>query len=319
MSEILTPSEQLTQAYPPLASRGQKELWSFTKPQTFARTAVQKEAELSYTGEHFKHKLAPQTLHRGSHKRVFMAGENALIVESVFGDGQDSLLKDTCDLTLEAGAKVTHLRLHVGSDTSNLHRTVNVTLDADATYTQFTLTAGHSISRAETFITTIGEGAHAEVTSLSLLHDTQQANIVNHTTFSAPNCTANIRTRNIVNNAAQAIFQGKFHVDQIAQKTDAYMLCQNILLAETARATHKPELEIYADDVKCSHGATTGTLDEDHIFYLQARGIPKDVAINMLITAHIEDLIDELDESLQTFVRPHAESWLAEITHHDHS
>ena len=97
-----------------------------------------------------------------------------------------------------------------------------------------------------------------------------------------------------MDDSSRAVFRGKIHVHQIAQGTDAYQQNKNILLSESARVNTKPQLEIYADDVKCSHGATIGQLDEDALFYLQARGIDKTAAHRMMLEAFAGDILSRI-------------------------
>ncbi|MDD9912612.1 MAG: SufD family Fe-S cluster assembly protein [Alphaproteobacteria bacterium] len=308
-------NHQLTEAFPPPATRAEKEHWVFTKPQTFTRSAITQTADLDYSNaETWEHTLQPATWHQGQHALTLESNEQRTLVEFIIGDAPEALLTDTLDISLQQGSTLRHIRLHAGTQHQQ-RRIVNVTADENATYQQFTLTVGGTLSRTETLVDLIGEKAHAEVVSLNLLQGEEKADTLNHTHFKAPSCTADIRQRNVVADAAHAVFQGKFHVDQIAQQTDAYMLCQNILLGEKACASHKPELEIYADDVKCSHGATTGTLDEAHLFYLQARGIPKAQAKQMLIAAQVHDLIDNLPDAITARALALTEKWLKGVSH----
>jgi len=109
-----------------------------------------------------------------------------------------------------------------------------------------------------------------------------------------PNCPSHELYKGILGDQSRAIFRGKIHVHQKAQKTDAYQQNENILLSDNARINTKPQLEIYADDVKCSHGATIGQLNEDALFYLQARGISKTESRNMLLKAFADDIADRV-------------------------
>jgi Fe-S cluster assembly protein SufD len=113
----------------------------------------------------------------------------------------------------------------------------------------------------------------------------------------SPNCYSNQNYRNILNDECRGVFQGKVHVHQIAQQTDGYQLCNSIMLSDRCEMDTKPELEIYADDVKCSHGATTAQLDEDPLFYLQARGIPKDQAQALLLHAFIGESLEAFEDN----------------------
>lgn len=120
--------------------------------------------------------------------------------------------------------------------------------------------------------------------------------IDNHTfvDHSMPNCNSNEIYKGIISDNSTAVFNGKILVRPDAQKTNAYQSNKNVLLSDTATINTKPELEIYADDVKCSHGATSGSLDEDHLFYLRARGIDPDKARNLLLSAFGEEIIEKI-------------------------
>jgi len=109
-----------------------------------------------------------------------------------------------------------------------------------------------------------------------------------------PQCTSREVYKGVIDGNARAVFQGKIIVRPDAQKTDGYQLNRALLLSDTAEIDSKPELEIYADDVKCSHGATAGELDDDQLFYLRARGIDRESARNLLIAAFLADAIEEV-------------------------
>jgi len=112
---------------------------------------------------------------------------------------------------------------------------------------------------------------------------------------------------------SKAVFQGKIYVKEHAQKTDGYQISQSVLLSEGAEFNAKPELEIYADDVMCSHGSTTGALDETALFYLRSRGVPQKKAEAMLVAAFVDEAILEIaDEALQDIVRKSVDAWMAE-------
>jgi Fe-S cluster assembly protein SufD len=120
----------------------------------------------------------------------------------------------------------------------------------------------------------------------------------------APNCPSRQYYRGILGDSARGVFTGRIFVDQIAQKTDAYQNNANLLLSNNASATARPQLEIYADDVKCSHGATTGELNEDALFYLRARGVAEADARLLLLFAFAGENLDRLPiESLREFTK----------------
>ena len=117
--------------------------------------------------------------------------------------------------------------------------------------------------------------------------------------------------KHVLDGAAKGVFQGKILVRQPAQKTDGYQISQSVLLSDDAEFDAKPELEIYADDVKCSHGSTTGALDEDAMFYLRARGVPEKSAQTLLVAAFVDEAIEEIaDEGLQDVMRAEVARWM---------
>ena len=109
-----------------------------------------------------------------------------------------------------------------------------------------------------------------------------------------PNCQSHQDIKNVLTSGSKGVFQGKIFVDQVAQKTNAYQLSKGLLLDENAEFSTKPELEIYADDVKCSHGSTSGNIDKDSLFYLKARGIEEKEAIKMIIKGFLENVLKKI-------------------------
>jgi Fe-S cluster assembly protein SufD len=300
---------------PPVpTTRDEKEAWHFTHPRRLL-TETSRTSTLSYAGEITSHVLAEETWHRGAHTASIAAGPEQLWVELVQGNTENSLLTDEITLTLAPEAHLTHVQVYTSGPGAKLRRVISVHAGAGATYRQFTLTAGPELARHETNIHLEGMGAHASLVALNLLRNSEKTDFLQKVNFHAPGCTAEVRNRNIVAGRGHAVFQGKFHVDQPAQQTDAYMMCQNLLLNEEARASHKPELEIYADDVKCSHGATTGGLDEAQLFYLQARGLPEQTARKLLIEAQVMDVLAAVPLCFHQYVRPVAQAWLESQTH----
>lgn len=143
----------------------------------------------------------------------------------------------------------------------------------------------------------VGAGAHVDVTSV-LLHD-------------APGAVSTEIFRNVATGHGSGAFQGQIRVAPAAQKTDARMACNTLLLSDTAEFSAKPELEIFADDVQCGHGATVADIDDDHLFYLMTRGIPEREGRAMLIRAFVEEAFDTVeDEALRDGLNARIEDWL---------
>ena len=130
-------------------------------------------------------------------------------------------------------------------------------------------------------------------------------------THDAVDCESRQVFKKVLRNGAEGVFQGKILVKQGAQKTDGYQLSQALLLDDNASFQAKPELEIYADDVQCSHGSTTGAIDEEALFYLRARGVPEGAATDLLVLAFLAESIDEIeDEVLRADILTRLQGWL---------
>jgi Fe-S cluster assembly protein SufD len=135
-------------------------------------------------------------------------------------------------------------------------------------------------------------------------------------THDAVNCESRQVFKKVLRNGATGVFQGKILVKKDAQKTDGYQISQALLLDDDSQFLAKPELEIYADDVACSHGSTTGAIDEDALFYLQSRGVPKEEATDLLVLAFLAESLEEIDnEALSEGIYERLEGWLARHGH----
>lgn len=158
-----------------------------------------------------------------------------------------------------------------------------------------TISAGGNLTRNDLNIIVDGQNCETNLNGVYLTDGNQH--IDNHTVVDhrQPNCLSNEKYKGILNGKSTGVFNGKVFVRQDAQKINAYQSNQNILLSDDATINSKPELEIYADDVKCSHGSTTGQLDEEAMFYLQARGIGKESARKLLVQAFLKDALEGIE------------------------
>lgn len=197
-------------------------------------------------------------------------------------------------ITVEAGAHMLHVRLFDAFE-APYFAPVHVTVGAGGTYTQLTVSHGGKLLRLSTQVELLGETARADLRGIHKVADERHVDQMILIKHMAPNCESNQNVRYVIDGEANAAFQGKIFVDQVAQKTMAYQLCKSLLLSDSAQMNTKPELEIYADDVKCSHGATTGALDEKAMFYLQSRGVPKAEAQKLLMQAFVEAVLEDLE------------------------
>jgi len=187
-------------------------------------------------------------------------------------------------------------------------------LGEESRYKSFTLTANGVMTRNEHVIELTGDDASAHVAGAAMGDGKSGAFHHDDTVFvthDAVNCESRQVFKKVLRNGAEGVFQGKILVKPDAQKTDGYQISQALLLDEDASFQAKPELEIYADDVSCSHGSTTGAIDETALFYLQSRGVPVEIGTDLLVLAFLDEAIQEIeDERLADDIRLRLQQWL---------
>ena len=185
-------------------------------------------------------------------------------------------------------------------------------LGEGSTFKSFTLTANGRLTRNEAVIDLQGADAVAHIAGAAVgdgdFHHDDTVFVIH----GAPGCESRQVYKKVLRNGAVGAFQGKILVRQVAQKTDGYQISQALLLDGDSQFLAKPELEIYADDVKCSHGSTSGAIDPDALFYLRSRGVPEPAAQDLLTLAFLAEAIEEIeDEGIAGDIRSRLESWLS--------
>lgn len=242
------------------------------------------------------------------------AGANLTLVESFIGAGTGRYqVNDAVFVSVGDGARLDHVRLMEDRPEALNLSAFDVVLGKDAQLATFNLTSGAAASRYDLALRFDGEGSRAATAGVNLLRDAQHGDTTLFVDHAVPRCQSRESFRSVLDGHARTVFQGKIIVRPGAQKTDGKMMTRALLLSEDAEADHKPELEIFADDVACGHGATSGALDEDLLFYLRARGLPEAEAQALLIKAFIGDAIEPIaDERLREAVLDAADRWLEE-------
>jgi len=238
------------------------------------------------------------------------AGSRATVVESYFGEG--SYWTNTfTTVSVGDGASLTQVKLQDESRAAIHFGTARVTLAASARYRNFGLALGAHLSRQDVQVL-LGDGADIEVAGAFLQRgeqDTTNAIVIDH---AAPNGKTRELFKGVLDERAHAAFLGRIAVREGAQKTDAKQTSRTLLLSDRAAIDTKPELEIFADDVKCAHGATVGDLDKETLFFLRARGIGLDEARHMLIEAFVLEAIETVEQpELREHLAGHVRRWLA--------
>lgn len=215
------------------------------------------------------------------------------------------------EIELGANANLQHVRLQNDDKQAVQTNLVHIISARDAVYNGFALNMGGKLTRHEMHAEIEGENGEISFNGVNLLGRDQHGDTTILIEHKAPHCQSNQFYRTLLDDNAHGVFQGKVHVHQIAQKTDGYQLSNTLLLSPEAEMDTKPELEIYADDVKCSHGATTGQLDEDPLFYLRQRGLNESQARQLLVQAFVDEVIEKVeDETLRDEILETANTWL---------
>ncbi|KJS21490.1 MAG: ABC transporter ATP-binding protein [Hoeflea sp. BRH_c9] len=245
---------------------------------------------------------------------AFEAGAKATVIERYLGDAAETGLSTSIStLELADGAEVTWIILQGRGGNDQHLAQLSARLGENSTLKVYVINAGGKLTRQELHVDVAGEGSHFDLRCVNLLAGDSHTDVTLTLGHSVPNTTSREIVRNVVLGRARGVFQGQIKVAQLAQKTDAQMSCNTLLLSDDGEFSAKPELEIFADDVICGHGATVIDIDHSHLFYLMARGITEKSARGLLVNGFVDELIDEIDnevlvEALETLV----EQWLAD-------
>jgi Fe-S cluster assembly protein SufD len=243
---------------------------------------------------------------------VIGKGTRATIIETFVAAGAKAYqVNDAVIVSVGDNADVAHIRLMDDAPDAVNITSQFVTVGANTKLNIFNMTTGAGVSRLQGFITLAGEGSELSVNGVNLLQKTEHGDTTLVVDHAVPNCVSREVFRAVIDDRAHSVFQGRIIVRPDAQKTDGKMMIRALLLSDEAEADNKPELEIFADDVSCGHGATAGALDENLLFYLKARGLPEKQAQALLIQAFVGEAIEQIsDDGLREHVIGIAERWL---------
>ena len=237
------------------------------------------------------------------------AGAKLTVLETTSGTGT-SLYNVVTEIAVGPGAHLTHIRLQDASTEGFHFATIYADIAENGTYDSFSLVLGGRIARTEIHARLAGPHAVAHMNGAQLLTGNQHADFSSIVRHDAPNCTSRQTVKNVLNGRSRGVFQGRIEVARDAQKTDGYQMNQALLLSPDAEIDSKPELEIFADDVKCSHGATVGELDAEQLFYLRSRGVPEDAARAILVRAFLTGALDLVtDDAIRSELEQRVDAW----------
>lgn len=311
-SVVISPLDQAIRTYSTfLNNRWTRSLKEERDPFALLNTALHKQGVLLY--------LPPKThLDRPLHVlnlidtpsrsqifprlQLFLGAEASLeITESTSSlQAEQCFVSSVFDVAMDEAARLCLSRSLVGGDSSShFFRALRATQKRDSQLKTLSLGDGAATVRDDYHVTLLGENSEVDLQSGWMLKDKREAHHYVTIEHQAPYCRSSQLFKGVVDDHGRSSFEGKIYVHKEAQKTDAFQLNSHLLLSERAEANSKPNLEIFADDVKASHGATTGQLDEEALFYLCTRGISKEKASALLVHGFLQDLMDAISSSSQ--------------------
>lgn len=227
---------------------------------------------------------------------TFGKGSKATVIERHIGQsGSAALASVVADLKLGEGAEITWVILQGEGDADTHLGQIRAELGTDAKFRLFIVNAGGKLVRQEVHVKTAGEGSDFMLRGVNLLGGDTHTDVTMTLGHDVPNTTSTEIIRNVVFDRARGVFQGMIRVAPDAQKTDARMACNTLLMSDDCEFSVKPELEIFADDVQCAHGATVADIVKSHLYYLMSRGIPEKKARALLINGFVAEIVEELE------------------------
>jgi Fe-S cluster assembly protein SufD len=250
----------------------------------------------------------------GSTHNLIVAGEGAeaTIIESHLSLGETpAQVNIVTEIRVGDGAKIRHYKISSENEATQHLASAAVELGERSDYLAVNFADGNGVARHQTFLRFGGDGARGQYYGAQLLRDRQHCDMTLLVDHDSVGCESREHVKAVLADRAHGVFQAKVVVRPGAQQTDGRQMAQGLLLSDDAEFDAKPELEIYADDVKCNHGATFGSLDEDQLFYLRARGIPEDEARSLLIQAFVGEVFDHVEnDQLRTALLNRVAGWL---------
>jgi len=261
---------------------------------------------------HVDHRMEGDAVHVQSGTKIHVAsGSTATIIETVSGSNAAHMGNLGSYVSLGDHAEVTHILVDLSAEAATHFATVEYRLAGSAQLRSVVINAGAHLARTNVYAEFAGELAHGDFFGLNAVDTDEHKDITIDITHAVPNTTSTELYKQVARGRGRAVFQGKINVAQDAQKTDAKMMTQGLMLSEESEILTKPELEIFADDVVCGHGATCGDLNEDWLFYLISRGIPRDEAETILIRAFLEEIVEAVEnEYVAEALSGVVEGWL---------
>ena len=300
-------AEAIAKGDPALASQlGQIAGADADQPMLDLNTAMMSDGFLLRVGAGVRLELPIEVIYLGAAPRgpqafhprsliVMEPGSRAIVVEHHDGiEDRAYFANHVCEIQVGENAELRHYTVQAESSKAIHLCSLHTEVQAGGLYDSFVMALGARLSRREARVRLAAPGAECHVNGVYMLRGEQHCDNTTVIDHLAPETASREVFKGVLDERARGVFQGKVVVHPDAQKSDGHQLSKALLLSDTAEIDAKPELEIYADDVKCSHGATAGDIDREALFYLRARGIPEETARHMLIEAFLSDTINSL-------------------------
>jgi len=236
------------------------------------------------------------------------------VIEYTINESRSKFINNTYEnIFLEKNSKFRNLHIQSNKSDGFFHKFLKSKLCSNSNYSNFIFSSGLKFNRLDIECNLVGEKANCNILSGLFLKKNEHQEIKTCIKHLSPNCKSYQKVKNVLNEKSKGIFQGKIFVKDVAQKTDAYQLSKALLLNDNAEFNSKPELEIYADDVKCSHGSTSGNIDENSLHYLMTRGLSRKISMKLLIKGFLNDIVELIrNPSIKKFVEDKLEEQVNE-------
>ena len=215
------------------------------------------------------------------------------IIEYTINDSEFKFINNVYEnITLEKNSKLKSIYINSNKSDGFFHKFIKNSLYNKSDYSNLIFSSGLKFNKLDIECDLIEKNCTCNLLAALFLNKGEHQEIKTRINHLAPNCKSYQKIKNVVSADSKGVYQGKIYVKDIAQKTDAYQLSKSLLLNESSEFNSKPELEIYADDVKCSHGSTSGSIDEDSLYYLMSRGLDRKNSIKLIIKGFLSDITE---------------------------
>ena len=231
-------------------------------------------------------------------------GSELVLIDYSDGNTDGNFIKNTTEVvSIDKNAVLKNILIQGSKSNGHFYKYIKVSLGDSSNYENYILSSGLKLNKIEIEINLNKDNSSCSIYSALNLLEEQHQEIKTRINHNSPNCKSYQKIKNVLNDKSKGVYQGKIFVEKIAQKTDAYQLSKALILDGDAEFDAKPELEIYADDVKCSHGSTSGSIDSDAVHYLMTRGISKKEAVKLLINGFLNEVLEKItNDELKVFL-----------------